>query len=95
MMWKLFQATIFFGFITWNIASPWTPNPLVPALIGAITAHIVTELCVKLSDWSRRLFARTVLVSRPADNQIGNDGLCPLAPRVEFSDLLQLGDRVR
>lgn len=95
MMWRLLQATIFFGFIAWNIADPWTPNPLVPCVIGAITAHIVTELCVRLADWLRRPLTRPVLVGCPADDQVGNDRLSPRTPGIELRKLLQLRDRVR
>jgi hypothetical protein len=88
MMWGLFQVAIFFGFITWNIADPWTPNPLVPCVIGAIVAHLATEWGVKLSDWLRRLFARPVLVGGPTDDQVGNDGLSLRTPRIELRKLL-------
>jgi hypothetical protein len=95
MMWHLFQAAIFFGFIAWNIADPWTPNPLVPGVLGAITAHLATEWGVKLTDWLRRLLTHPVFVGGPADNQVGHDRLSLRTPRIELRKLLQLRDRVR
>lgn len=92
-MWKLFQAAVIIGFITSNAVSPWTPNPLVPFVLGLIAAELMTWGLTRLFDLFRRL--RPVFVSNPAHDQVGDDCLCLRVSGGELGDLPKLANRIR
>jgi hypothetical protein len=50
-MWFLFQGIIMFAVVSSNIAWQWTPNGLIPALLGAGLAYGLTYV---LSNWWSR-----------------------------------------
>lgn len=47
-MWLLFQASIIGAVCVSNVYWPWTPNKILPGLIGVGLAYLVTLLCWKL-----------------------------------------------
>lgn len=93
MLWRLFQSAIVIGFLMWNAGAQWTPNPLVPAVLGLITAELLTAGISKLLDWRRRLFP--VFVCHPAHDQVTDDGLRLGASGGQLSDLPKLSNRLR
>jgi hypothetical protein len=93
MIWRLFQSAIVIGFLMWNAGAQWTPNPLVPTVLGLIAAELLTAGISKLLDWRRRLFP--VLVGHTADDQVGDDRLRLGIARGELRDLPKLLNRIR
>jgi hypothetical protein len=93
MLWRLFQGSIVVGFLMWNAGAQWTPNPLVPAVLGLIAAELLTAGISKLLDWRRRLVP--MLVSHPADDQVGDDRLRLRVAGGELRDLPKLPHRLR
>jgi hypothetical protein len=93
MLWRLFQSVIVVGFLMWNAGAQWTPNPLVPAILGLIVAELLTAGISKLLDWRRRLVP--VLVGHPTDDQVGDDRLRLGVSGGELSDLPKLLNRLR
>jgi hypothetical protein len=91
MLWRLFQAAIVIGFITWNAVAQWTPNPLVPGILGLIVAELLTAGISKLLDWRRV----PLLVSNPAHDQVRDDCLRLVVTGGELSDLPKLLNRLR
>lgn len=93
MLWRLFQSAIVIGFVTWNAVDQWTPNPLVPGVLGFIAAELLTAGISRLLDWRRRLFS--VFVGYPAHDQVTDDSLRLGTAGRELSDLPQFLDRLR
>lgn len=92
MLWRLFQSAIVVGFLMWNAGAQWTPNPLVPAILGLITAELLTAGISKLLDLRRRLLL--VFVGKPAHDQVADDSLCLGATGRKLSDLPKLANRL-
>lgn len=92
-MWRLFQLSIVIGLVTWNAVDEWTPNPIVPAVLGFIAAELLTAGISRLLDWRRRQFP--VFVGHPTDNQVADDGLRLGGSGGQLSDLPQFPNRLR
>lgn len=103
-MLKLVQASIVLGFVAWNIQDAWTPNPLVPGILGAMVAYLVTLVWMKVGDW-RSALRRRELDRIKADlmacagigrnDHAGDDPLSLSGPRVEARQLGRPRDPVR
>jgi hypothetical protein len=93
MCWRLFQIAIVVGFITWNAVAQWTPNPLVPGILGLIAAELLTAGITRLLDWRRRLLP--VFEGNPAHDQVGDDGLRLGVAGGQLSNLPKLLHRLR
>lgn len=51
-MWTLIQGSIVAAFVVWNQHDHWTPNPLVPGVVGMVVAYLFTLIA---SAWIERL----------------------------------------
>lgn len=104
VMLKLVQASIVLGFLAWNIAEQWTPNPMVPGIIGAGVAYLVTLMWMKIEDWRSALRRRELrrisaaiaaCASVRTDEHPRYDALRLDAGRVQPGQLRRLGNPVR
>ncbi len=44
MGWRIFQLSIIFAFMAWNIRDQWTPNPYAAAVVGILASVLATVI---------------------------------------------------